>query len=394
MEKYTIRSAKEMIKTGIRGYLLKDENGKYLMEEKDRLPFYLLGMPGVGKTQIVNEIAQELGIGFVSFSLTHHTRNTVLGLPVIDTMENGDKFTRYTMSEIIESVYEQVEAGRREGVLLLDEFPCMADSIMPVMLAFLQTKNIGRHVLPNGWVIILCGNPPEYNKASRRFDAAVLDRVREIPIECSVSDFLKYAEERGIHKSITDYLEMYPDNLSKCIRTGDDMELITCRGWENLSVMLGIYERMGEYPDASLIRQYIKSETVAANFLGYYTQHYSGFSRELFNTVIAGKTGEKEMEKFESETVRNQWKFVDYCLQYILTKHSSAKNGSRSQENMAKETSNMIDFILCCNSRESVVTRMFQQIKKSEPVVLALAKFPQEHYTNLCREMYRGKKVS
>ena len=116
MEKYTIRSAKEMIKTGIRGYLLKDENGKYLMEERDRLPFYLLGMPGVGKTQIVNEIAQELGIGFVSFSLTHHTRNTVLGLPVIDTMENGDKFTRYTMSEIIESVYEQVEAGRREGV--------------------------------------------------------------------------------------------------------------------------------------------------------------------------------------------------------------------------------------------------------------------------------------
>ncbi len=86
MEKYTISKAKESVKIGIIGYLYKDHEGKYVKEEKDRLPFYLEGMPGVGKTQIVKEIAKELEIGFVSFSLTHHTRNTVLGLPVIDVI--------------------------------------------------------------------------------------------------------------------------------------------------------------------------------------------------------------------------------------------------------------------------------------------------------------------
>ena len=286
MEKYTISSAYETVRTGIRGYLFKDEKGNYVMQEKDRLPFYLEGMPGVGKTQIVKEIADDLGIGFVSFSLTHHTRNTVLGLPVIDTMENGDKYTRYTMSEIIESVCEKVEKGQKEGILLLDEFPCMAESIIPVMLAFLQTKNIGRHTLPEGWVIVLCGNPPRYNKSARKFDAAVLDRIRAIEIDYNVNSFLDYARERNLHKSVIDYLQMYPDNLYKCEKTEDGLELVTCRGWENLSVILGVYEQMGEYPDAALVGQYIKSETVAANFLGYYSQYFSGYSKEFFRKCM------------------------------------------------------------------------------------------------------------
>ncbi len=393
MEKYNISSAYETVKTGIRGYLFKDGKGKYVIQEKDRLPFYLEGMPGVGKTQIVREIAQDLGIGFVSFSLTHHTRNTVLGLPVIDTMENGDKYTRYTMSEIIESVCEKVAAGEKEGILLLDEFPCMAESIIPVMLAFLQTKNIGRHTLPEGWVIVLCGNPPKFNKSARRFDAAVLDRVRVIEIDYNVSAFLTYAKKRGLHKSVIDYLQMYPDNLYKCEKTEEGMELVTCRGWENLSVVLGVYEQMGEYPDTALVGQYIKSETIAANFLGYYSQYFSGYSKEFFRKVIMGAAGEKEKSLYESQNVRGQWKFIDYCIQYILSRHQKARNGSKSQENMAAETAAMIDFVLGCKSRESVVTKLFQSIKKTETVVIALTKFPQSCYTGLCREYYRGKEA-
>ena len=80
---YTIAKAKDAIKKGIRGYLLKDENGQYIMREENRLPFYLEGAPGIGKTEIVRQIAEELGLGYVSFSLVHHTRNSLLGLPVI-----------------------------------------------------------------------------------------------------------------------------------------------------------------------------------------------------------------------------------------------------------------------------------------------------------------------
>ena len=144
------------------------------MNEVNRLPFYLEGNPGIGKTQMVGQVAQELGIGFVSFSITHHSRNTVLGLPVINEV-SGTKYTEYTMSEIIAKVLACYESGKKEGILLLDEFNCMSDTIMPVMLSFLQTKNIGMHTLPEGWVIVLCGNPSSYNKSARKFDFAILE---------------------------------------------------------------------------------------------------------------------------------------------------------------------------------------------------------------------------
>ena len=75
---YTIKQAKEEIKNGIRGYLLKDQAGNYLSRKENRIPFYLEGKPGIGKTEIVRQIAKELEIGFVSFSITHHTRNSLL----------------------------------------------------------------------------------------------------------------------------------------------------------------------------------------------------------------------------------------------------------------------------------------------------------------------------
>ena len=138
MDKYSISEAKKALKTGIRGYLAKNSDGEYLMNEVNRIPFYLEGNPGIGKTQMVGQVATELEIGFVSFSITHHSRNTVLGLPVINEV-GGTKFTEYTMSEIIAKVLECYEKGEKEGILLLDEFNCMSDTIMPVMLSFLQT---------------------------------------------------------------------------------------------------------------------------------------------------------------------------------------------------------------------------------------------------------------
>lgn len=145
------------------------------------------------------QIADELGIRYVSFSLTHHTRNSLLGLPVIKELEDGGKYTSYTMSEVIAKVLEAVERGHKEGILLLDEFPCMSETIMPAMLAFLQTKNIGTHHLPEGWVIVLCGNPSKYNKSAKTFDAAIVDRLRKLEIQFEPNVFIEYAQQIEMH---------------------------------------------------------------------------------------------------------------------------------------------------------------------------------------------------
>ena len=50
-------------------------------------PIFLLGAPGIGKTAIMEQVAQELGIALVSYSMTHHTRQSALGLPFISHRE-------------------------------------------------------------------------------------------------------------------------------------------------------------------------------------------------------------------------------------------------------------------------------------------------------------------
>lgn len=78
-----IKEAKNYIKDSVRIYLKKDEEGEYRIPIVRQRPIFLLGAPGIGKTAIMEQIAQELEIALVSYSMTHHTRQSALGLPFI-----------------------------------------------------------------------------------------------------------------------------------------------------------------------------------------------------------------------------------------------------------------------------------------------------------------------
>ena len=69
-----IKRAKEEIKDTIEAYLLKDEYGAYEIPSVRQRPVLLIGPPGVGKTQIMEQISRECEIGLVAYTITHHTR--------------------------------------------------------------------------------------------------------------------------------------------------------------------------------------------------------------------------------------------------------------------------------------------------------------------------------
>ena len=62
-----IKRAKEEIKNTAAAYLLKDEDGEYAIPSMRQRPVLLIGPPGVGKTQIMEQAARECGIGLVSY---------------------------------------------------------------------------------------------------------------------------------------------------------------------------------------------------------------------------------------------------------------------------------------------------------------------------------------
>ncbi len=270
-----IAAAKEQIKDTVEAYLQRDDAGMYVIDSSRQRPMFLVGAPGIGKTAIITQIAQELGIGVVSYSMTHHTRQSALGLPRIEHRSfEGFEYeaSEYTMSEIVAAIYDYMEStGERRGILFLDEINCVSETLYPSMLQFLQFKTFGRHKVPEDWVIVCAGNPPEYNKSVHEFDVVTLDRLREIDVEPEYAAFKRYAAEKGMHPAVTTFLEAKPDCFYLVeSKPGGGKSFVTARGWEDLAEVISLYEKLGKPCNRDLFAQFLRDDDIADKFTIYY----------------------------------------------------------------------------------------------------------------------------
>lgn len=294
-----IKQAKEYIRNTVDLYLKKDEYGEYRIPVVRQRPIFLLGAPGVGKTAIMEQIAQELGIALVSYSMTHHTRQSALGLPFIEEKEyEGVKYqvSEYTMSEIIASIYDVMrESGIKEGILFLDEINCVSETLAPSMLQFLQYKVFGRHKVPEGWVIVTAGNPPEYNKSVRDFDVVTMDRLKVLDVEADYGVWKEYAQNQGIHNVITSYLELKKEHFYKIETTVKGRSYVTARGWEDLSQILSLYEEEGLSVDEILVGQYLRNERIVKEFTAYYDLYNKYKKNYHVEEILQGNIPEESL---------------------------------------------------------------------------------------------------
>ena len=269
-----IKRAKQEIKDAVQAYLMKDEYGEYQIPAIHQRPILLMGPPGIGKTQIMEQISRECEIGLVAYTITHHTRQSAIGLPFIQTKIYGGKeysVTEYTMSEIIAAVYEKIEqSGMKEGILFIDEINCVSETLAPTMLQFLQCKTFGNQAVPEGWIIAAAGNPPEYNKSVRDFDMVTLDRVRCMNIEADLGVWKEYAREKRLNSAILSYLELRPKNFYRVEADVDGLQFVTARGWEDLSNLMDVYEELGIPVDEEIIHEFLRHEDVAEDVSAYF----------------------------------------------------------------------------------------------------------------------------
>ena len=215
-----IQRAKEEIIHTVRAYTARTEEGEFCIPAARQRPILLIGPPGVGKTEIVRQAA----------------RICAVGLPVITKQTyQGQEYevTRYTMSEIIGSIYAYMEqSGKKEGILFLDEINCVSETLMPTMLQLLQGKKFGEFAVPEGWIIVTAGNPYVYNTSVREFDMVTLDRVKRLEIEPDYGVWRAYARENRLHGAILFFLDCKKDRFYFTRREGKRLQFVTARGWE------------------------------------------------------------------------------------------------------------------------------------------------------------------
>lgn len=290
-----IKKAKEDIKNTVRAYLKKNDYGQYSIPSIRQRPMLLMGPPGIGKTQIMQQIAQECNIGLVAYTITHHTRQSAVGLPFIkEKTFDGKSYsvTEYTMSEIIYSIYQYMEeSGKKEGILFIDEINCVSETLAPTMLQFLQCKTFGNQAVPERWIIVAAGNPPEYNRSVHDFDFVTLDRVRKIDIEADLDVFKGYARARHLHPFILSYLELRPQNFYRTENDVDGIQFVTARGWEDLSSLIYTYEELSIKVDEDIIHQFIQHEDIAKDVAAYYDLYQKYRDDYDISRILTGQAG-------------------------------------------------------------------------------------------------------
>lgn len=292
-----IKEAKKQIKTAMTAYFSKDETGSYMIPIEKQRPVFLMGPPGIGKTAIMQQIAQELDVGLVSYSMTHHTRQSALGLPFIAKRSYGGieyEISEYTMSEIISSIYDLIEeTGKTEGILFIDEINCVSETLAPAMLQFLQYKTFGKHRVPDGWIVVTAGNPPEYNKSVREFDIATWDRLKRIDVEPDYEAWREYAAEMQVVPSILTYLDIKKDDFYRIETTVSGKSFVTARGWEDLSRMIAVCEKKDLPIDEDLASQYLQNKLIAKEFAVYYDLFNKYRSDYQIDKILSGQADDE-----------------------------------------------------------------------------------------------------
>lgn len=323
-----IQEAKQEIKNALRTYFRRDEAGRYVFPAACQRPLLLMGPPGIGKTAVVAQAAAEAGVGSVSYTMTHHTRQSAIGLPRIETRDYQGtpvSVTSYTLSEIVAAVYDCMErTGNQEGILFLDEINCVSETLAPTMLQFLQNKTFGNEAVPEGWVIAAAGNPPEYNRSVREFDIVTLDRVRRMDITPDFSVWMEYARGQRLHPAILSYLSLRPQHFYTVVPDVDGARFVTARGWEDLSRLLTVYEQLSIPVDAGVVGEFLQHEEIARDVAAYFDLYKKYRDDYGVEGILQGSPSPQAFQRVYKAPFDERLSLVNLLLSGLFTRFAGA----------------------------------------------------------------------
>lgn len=210
----------------------------------------LHGRPGVGKTEVVQTLANRIGAELYDLRLTTIEPQDLRGLPYFDHAQAKTVWYRP----------EDLPDTDAPAILFLDELTAAAPALQPTVYGLLQERRVGRHRLPDSVMVIAAGNRTEDGAIAYDMGTALSDRLVHMIVQANADDWLThYAVPAGIHPSVAAFIRTRPDLLETTEDSLRRGQMIACtpRSWTRVSqIMHAISDRA--------IRQVMVAGTVGA----------------------------------------------------------------------------------------------------------------------------------
>lgn len=197
---------------------------KEVASKKPDLSIYLVGSPGIGKSAIVKQVADELGLPLVDLRLTLLDPTDLRGLP---NLTNDSEWVSWKRPEFL---------LKERYILFLDEINMAAPSVQAAAFQLLLDRACGPHKLHPETLVIAAGNPPAENSLARDLAIPLINRIVYLEVEANLDDWKTYMSER-LHEDVLAYLNYRPEHF---LRIPQDVSqpFPSPRSWDRVSQCL------------------------------------------------------------------------------------------------------------------------------------------------------------
>jgi len=202
-------------------------------------PLFIWGAPGVGKTQIVEQVAKEAKVGFKTTSLTTCDASDLRGIIIPSFQEGVAKW-------LPPSFLPQEGRDPERGICFYDDLPTAPPLVQAAAYELVLKRRSGSdYIFPKGWIQIAAGNRSGDRAATYRMPTPLENRFEHIEFVPDINDWVEWALENGIHPSVIAFLyRLKSELLAPGLNTSrEEHAFPSPRTWEYCSNILYAWPR-------------------------------------------------------------------------------------------------------------------------------------------------------
>ena len=197
----------------------------------ERVPLHIWGACGVGKSQIVSQVASDLEYDFLDVRAVQLDPVDLRGLPRI-------------AADQTEWVPPKFLPTTGKGILFLDELTSAPQMTQAGCYQLVLDRRLGEYALPDGWVVIAAGNPASERGVHFAMPLPLRNRFVHLELEPDLADWCRWAVKAQVRPEIIAFLRFKPELLHTADVTSDANAWPTPRSWEIASqVLCGVARR-------------------------------------------------------------------------------------------------------------------------------------------------------
>ncbi len=186
-------------------------------------PVMLWGAPGIGKSQIISQIAKKHNVTMIDIRLSQMEPSDLRGIP----FKNGEQ-----VDWAIPSLLPDEARHGTQGVLFLDEITSAPPTVSAAAYQLILDRRLGDYVVPDGWVIFAAGNRQGDRGVTYSMPAPLANRFSHYELDVHLDDWVAWAYKNGIDERIIGFLRYRPEHLFAFDAAHNPVAFPSPRTWE------------------------------------------------------------------------------------------------------------------------------------------------------------------